>query len=354
MKKITFFDARPLLDIAEIRGRWHDHVYYVRNGKQCIRKIGNMTAERVKTDPCFKGSRFANDEFGAFGKLSATVRNGFGQMAHDVTKKLAQHNKLTQTWVRAFDNAPGIRGNRVLNSERLADSLNEFTWHKNSIKHLEYYGTAKSGLEPFSYKPKVEFGFFQRPQYPTWATHIRPVFQVVAISDLVRRKNQRKYRCTNRKLHGQSRRVNGPIFDLREPVTDMASWGTWTWRPDLVFPEAVEAGMSLIAAVGIECLNYNPDGTVDSSNFIAMKTVFTGKIPHSEMERHLLAEQKMNWQTMKGNLDHAQPQCPHTPRKSYQLMVTPKGLEWLEPNESVPIPHIAPKNESHPTPKGPT
>lgn len=270
------------------RGKVQGMVFYVRKNKQCVRQLGDMNAKRFWRDGRFESSRGAGREFGAAAMLSGAIRSGFGQLAFDVSPKKLLHNKLTKQLIHSFIPLPGVKGSRVLPGSHIAAKLKGFSWEKSGDGGCDF-GHAWTSVDPVLFKPRVHFKLFGQSVFPDWVTHVQPVFCVVAVSDMVRRKNGVKYRPANRALHGAARKVAGPIVDVRDLRSpDGAVSGSW--RPDLVFPEAVDAGMGLVTAVCFELIGIQRDGAVLDRKCVSMMSVWAGSVASSIVEARLEAD----------------------------------------------------------------
>lgn len=290
MLRIEPIDLAYLRERCMLKGRVHDRVFFVRGGKQLERALGDMTTERYWNDPKFEGSRAAMREFGASCALSGTIRKGFGQMAIDVGGKRPLHNKVVKRLLHSFKGLPGQRGNRVLDAVHIASRLKEVTWSKRGKIGLQPWGWCWETLEPFVYKPKVHFQFSDGAfKKDDWWTHLRPVVAVLALSNLSRHPKWNKYRPSRRKLHGECRWTYGTPMKLGEP-TGLGSGAqgcggeAWSVRPDLLFPEAVEAGCALVVAVGVEALELDAEGNILDSKFLAMQVPWSGLVEPSRWE----------------------------------------------------------------------
>lgn len=274
---VNYEDLYALFDIMEIRGRYGDKVCAVTaKGKQYVRALGNMDALRVKTDPKFANSRGASIEFGAIAQLSATVRKAFGKMATDVSPQKLQHNKLTKKWVGGCKTLAGRKGQRTLPAACFAAQLAGFGWAKSNVE-ISKFGYATTTLEPLSLKPRLNYHLFKLKKYPNWATHIQPVCQIMALSDLKPDRFGKGYTPTHQGLHGATRFMAGTQLDLKaNDLPNSAYFGYW--HPDQLFPEAVEAGLSLVCVMGFELQHVKPDGTITERKYVSMQTVWAGKI----------------------------------------------------------------------------
>ena len=287
------------------RGKVQGKVFYVRNNKQCVRALGNMDEKRFWSDEKFANSQGTSREFGASAMLSGTIRNAFGDMATDVSPRKLQHNKLTKKLIHTFIPIPGKKGSRTLPGGHIAAKLQRFAWDKNH-EVCSPYGYTKNTIDAVVFKPRVNYHLFGQTEYPDWVTHVQPVFKVVAISDMIRRKNGKKYYPANRALHGATRTARGPLIpvaDLAIPQNDVKG----SWRPDLVFPEAVEAGMGLITAVGFEMIAYRPDGEVFDRKYATMQTSWSGTIAQSMMEARIEAEKYEEYKPIRDHLATLKP-----------------------------------------------
>jgi hypothetical protein len=218
------------------------------------------------------------------------------------------HNKVVKQVLHSFKGLPGVRGERVLRGAHVASRLQRLAWNKNGQTHLLPYGFSKAVVEPMVWKPKVEFEFLPRFSGPKWASEVRVVFEVVAVGDMVRRKNGKKYAVDrrHREWHGVSRRVESEWMSVggdfltakfakyaKEEGGESSGLSSRTSselermfsvRPDLVFPEAVEAGMGLVVVTAVEVRALQPNGEVFDQQFVGMECVWAGSVASSMLE----------------------------------------------------------------------
>ena len=274
-----------------IRGRIRDKVYAVRYGKPYCRDVGDMDWKRFWSSPEFAGSRGSNFEFTAALNLSGTIRWGIGQAASDVGgSKL--HSRLVGGLMRLFKHSPGVRGSKVLSVPDRLWMLQHFNLRKAHAKSLFDFGRVYRQNDPISCQPRVHFHFHDAnirvKDFPNGFTYVRPVFSVVAISDLVMDRKSKKY-VGKHALHGESRSVVGDLVSL-DDLSKPGFRPACSWRPDLVFPEAVEADCGLLCAVGIEFVCLDATGEVVDSHFGALEIAFGGKVPTSDVVKRIFDE----------------------------------------------------------------